>query len=270
MKVIVSHDIDHLSVTDHFKDLILPKFLIRNFIELITGHLSKKEFFDRFFKLFLNKWQNIKEIHAFNLKNGVKETFFIGVNNGKGLSYSFKKARKWIEFFHENKIQVGVHGINYRNYEDITIEFEKFKSIIKDVDFGIRMHYLRTNESTFKNLSAVGYMYDSSLMMIKDVYKIGNMYEFPLHIMDGVVCGNRKFSDVSIEEAKLRTINIIQKAKEEQVQYLTVLFHDRYFDDSFSLWKDWYIWLIKFLKDQGFEFISYVDAIKEIESNECK
>lgn len=270
MKVIISHDVDHVTVSEHFRDLIVPKYLVRNTLELVIKNITIREYVKRFFKLFTNKWQNIEELSCFNSINGVKATFFVGVNNGKGLSYSLKKADKWIQYLLLQNIPVGVHGINYKTNKDIKYEFNKFKLMINQVNFGIRMHYLRTNDSTFANLSQVGYKFDSSLMEMRNVFKIGNMYEFPLHIMDGVICGNRKFSNVSLEEAKNRTLSLIQKAKDEDIKYLTVLFHDRYFDDSFSTWKEWYKWLIRYLKDEGYQFVNYNDAIKELESNERK
>jgi len=41
MKVIVSHDIDHISVTEHLlKDLIIPKHIVRSHLEWMTGKLA--------------------------------------------------------------------------------------------------------------------------------------------------------------------------------------------------------------------------------------
>ena len=48
MKVIVSHDIDHLTVSEHlFKDAIVPKYYIRSYIELLSGKISLAELFNR-------------------------------------------------------------------------------------------------------------------------------------------------------------------------------------------------------------------------------
>jgi hypothetical protein len=43
MKIIISHDIDHITVFEHKKDLIIPKFIIRSFIELGLGYISFSE-----------------------------------------------------------------------------------------------------------------------------------------------------------------------------------------------------------------------------------
>ena len=39
MKVIISHDIDHITAREHLTDTIIPKFIIRNKIELLTGKI---------------------------------------------------------------------------------------------------------------------------------------------------------------------------------------------------------------------------------------
>ena len=60
---------------------------------------------------------------------------------------------------------------------------------------------------------------------------------------------------------KDRIDNLISK----DISYLTFLFHDRYFNDSFKIWKKWYIWSILYFEKLGYKFISYPDAIREIE-----
>ena len=49
--------------------------------------------------------------------------------------------------------------------------------------------------------------------------------------------------------------------------YCTILFHDYQFDEHFDPdMKHWYEETIRFCKDHGFEFISYRDAIRELEN----
>lgn len=265
MKVIVSHDIDHINVTEHYKDLIIPKFILRNLLEFSCRSISLRELVLRNFGLVKNKWQNILELNEFNQSFNVPATYFIGVNNGKGLSYSLKTAEKWIKKLENLECEIGVHGIDYDDLNKVSDEFDIFRQLTKTSDFGIRMHYLRSDINTLKYLSQAGYKYDSTELAIKDVYKIGSMFEFPLHIMDGVVCGNRKYGNKKLEDAQKETLEIISQVEKKNCKYLTILFHDRYFDNSFKIWKEWYIWLIQYLNDNKYEFISYKDAIKEIE-----
>ena len=85
--------------------------------------------------------------------------------------------------------------------------------------------------------------------------------------MDGYVINKgSKWQDQTLEQAKETTKREIEEAYDGKIKYHTILFHDRYFSDSFRTWKKWYMWLIGYLKDNQLEFISYRDAIKELEA----
>ena len=47
MKVIISHDVDHLFRDDHYRDLIYPKLWVRSSLELIKRKYSVREWFYR-------------------------------------------------------------------------------------------------------------------------------------------------------------------------------------------------------------------------------
>jgi len=129
MKVIVSHDVDHITVSEHNRDLILPKFIVRSFIEKFLGHISFSEFGCRFKDILKNKWQNLDEIAKFDVENELHSTFFFGVNSGVGLSYSLKDAECWIKRILAKGCDVGVHGISFESCDNIKKEYEAFKSL---------------------------------------------------------------------------------------------------------------------------------------------
>jgi len=265
MKVIISHDIDHITVKEHLTDAIIPKFIIRNNIELFTGKISFKEFNLRLKNIFKNKWNNILEIIDYNEKQNIPGTFFIGVNNGVGLNYNLDLSEKWIAKILERGVDCGVHGIAYDNFDQVKKEYDTFKSISGLNNFGIRMHYLRNDNKTFQNLANAGYIFDSTDYGIKKHYKIESMYEFPLHIMEGYELeAGKKWQSKSTKQAVESTIKKIKNAEKNEIEYLTILFHDRYFDDSFISWKNWYKEIIEYCKSQGFEFINYRNAISII------
>ena len=61
MKIIISHDVDHITVWEHLtKDFIIPKFLLRNKIELLTGKIGFNEYCLRIKDVFNNKFQSIQ------------------------------------------------------------------------------------------------------------------------------------------------------------------------------------------------------------------
>src|SRR3954471_5402753 len=112
MKAIISHDIDHITVWEHLlRDTIIPKYMMRMHIELLSGKISSREYMLRWADFFKNKWQNIDELITFNNISGVPSSFFIAVNKGIGLNYSNEAALLWIEQMKSRGCEIGVHGI---------------------------------------------------------------------------------------------------------------------------------------------------------------
>ena len=267
MKAIISHDVDHITVLEHKKDLIIPKFIIRSLIELGLGYASFSEIKDRFGECLINKWQNIEELIKFDKKHEVPSTFFVGVTDGKGLSYSLNNAVFWIKQILNEGFDVGVHGIAYKNYDLIKTEFETFKKITNKNAFGIRMHYLRHNENTLNFLSNTGYLFDSSIYEFKNPYKVDNLWEFPLHIMDSYIFyKNARWQNQKLYDAQENTKKMIEVGIKNNINYFTILYHDRHFSNSFKALKDWYIWLIEYLSTNRIELTSYREAIAELET----
>lgn len=268
MKIIVSHDVDHITVGEHYKDLIVPKFIIRNIIELTKGSISLKEYLLRWKGIFSNKWQQIEEIMNYNDSLEIKTNFFFGVNNGLGLSYPLKYVKKWVPKVLARGFEAGVHGIDYDDLEKIKKEYTIFSKITTNKQFGIRMHYLRYDKTTLNNLAKAGYLFDCTKPAYENPYKIDNMWEFPLQIMEGwEIMQGARFQNISLEKAKESTLQKVEKAKKAKLKYLSLLFHDRYFDESFKTWIEWYKWIINYLKEAGYEFTTYQKAISELENN---
>lgn len=265
MKIIISHDVDHINVSEHLLDLVLIKFIIRSKIELFKGKINFKEFVFRLSELFSNKWNRIEEIIEFNKQHNIPSTFFVGVNNGVGLNYSLKQAIKKIKLIQSEGFDVGIHGIVYDNVDGICMEFEKFSQIVGYSNFGIRMHYLRKTKETLNFLSKAGFLFDTSIPHMGSAYKLNNIIEFPIHIMDGwMIEGNKRWQIYNLNEAMDNTIKLINEGVEKKIDYFSIIFHDRYFSDAFYTWKMWYINVIKYLKQNSFEFVDYKSAIKEI------
>lgn len=268
MKIIISHDIDHVNIWEHaFKDLIIPKHFVRSNLELIKQKISLKEYAFRYLDLFTNQWQKINELMDYNEALGIKSHFFMGVNNGLGLNYNLSQVKKWVPIIENRGFGIGIHGIDFENFEKINAEFNLFKSILKSSDFGIRMHYLRLNEKTLINLDKAGYKFDSTTFDYKNPYKIGNLWEFPVQLMDTWVLNkDSNHQQRNLEEAKAYSIQQIEKAKNMNLDYFTIIFHDVYFSNSFQTLNEWYKWLIDYLKQNNYQFTDFNTAIKELNS----
>lgn len=269
MKIIVSHDVDHLYATDHiFRDLILEKLWIRSFFHVCSGRISVRTFFYRLSMLFHNRMHRIDELMSFDREHEIPSIFFFGMNNALGMSYSQRKAAPIIQTVMDAGFDVGVHGVEYLTAEGIQREHDDFMKLSGKNSFGIRNHYVRFDDETFEKMEQAGYLFDSTWfnkceLDIRAPYKVGNMWEFPLHIMDGYICTPSK-----PEESLANTKATIRKAEELGMPYCTIPFHDYQFDDRYDpQMKQWYEETVRFCEEQGYEFISYRDAIRELESN---
>lgn len=267
MKVIISHDVDHLFAKEHFfRDLIYPKLWVRSFLQLIKGKITFKECFLRCVHCFKKERHCIYDLMQFDKSYGVPSTFFFGMNQGLGMSYYPKEARSIVEKVKDQGFSVGVHGIEYTDYSLIKKEYETFVNLMGFAPCGIRMHYVRFDDNTFKNVSAAGYVFDSTEFDKKECgtqkmpYKVGDMWEFPLVIMDG-------YLPQSFNDAKEVTLKKLAECKEKGLEYVTILFHDYQFCDDYIDIKNWYEWLLKYIyENPDMTFISYEDAISELET----
>ena len=263
IKVIVSHDVDHLFAKDHWlRDLIYPKMWIRTTLELLKGQITRREWYLRNSSAFRNERHNLDAIMDFDEKHGIKSTFFFGMNQGLGMSYRPEEAKPVILKVSRRGFPVGVHGIEYRDIEGIKKEYKTFKKVTGLEPCGIRMHYVRFDDKTFSKLNQAGYIFDSTEFDKKNCgtrkkpYRVGNMWEFPLAIMDAYL--PQEFS-----AAKDETLKLLEKCKD--LPYITVLFHDYQYCEDYHDMREWYRWLMEyFTKSPDYEFVSYQDAIEEL------
>jgi len=266
LKIVISHDVDHLYPSDHIpRDLIFPKLWIRSLIELLKGKISLENCFYRFISIFDKRLNRIPEIIEFDKRHNIPSIFFFGMDNILGMSYRKRTVVPWIKFVLEKGFDAGVHGVEYENVIKMQNEFNDFKAISNLSSFGIRTHYVRYDIDTFKKMADVGYLFDSSEFNkwefeLKAPYKVRTMWEFPLCIMDGYTMKN------NLEIAKKLTIEVLKKANEAGLEYFTFLFHDYLFNGkTYPKQKAYYEWFINYCESQQAEFISYRKAIVELE-----
>lgn len=266
MNIIISHDVDHLYPSDHIlRDLIFPKLWIRSLLEFAKGEIGFHEFYFRLISIFDKRLNRIPEIIEFDKHHKIPSVFFFGMDNILEMSYKKNIAIPWIKFVLENGFDAGVHGVEFENIVKMQSEFNDFKEISNLSSFGIRTHYVRYDNNTFKKMSEVGYLFDTSefnknKIILRSPYKIGKIWEFPIHIMDGYVMKD------NLETAKIRTIEILDKAIKKGLNYFTFLFHDYLFNDkTYPKQKAYYEWFVDYCKNNTFIFASYKEAIVELE-----
>lgn len=264
MKIIISHDVDHLYRRDHYRDLIFVKRAVRAGLEMVKQDISIKEFYYRIRGIFSYQQHHIEDVMKFDKMHHIPSTFFFGMKNGLGMNYSISDASPLVKAVKEKGFSVGVHGVAYNNKKLIIEEHASFEKIFSNSNFGIRMHYVRFDDSTFKYLSEAKYLFDTTEFdkkkgyCLKDPYRVNNMWEFPLCVMDG-------YLPKKLEEKKEATKVLLKEGEKKGLKYFTILFHDYLYSNAFMTMREWYKWLIDYLRAEGYEFISYENAIEELE-----
>lgn len=267
MKIIISHDVDHLYPLDHLKkDLILEKLWVRSFLHLCGGKISLQTLLYRLSLPFRKQMHHIDELMNFDRAHGIPSVFFFGMDNVLGMSYSQEQAAPVIRRVLNAGFDAGVHGVDYLCIEKIQAEHDAFRNISGLVSFGLRNHYVRFDAGTFSKMEKAGYLFDSTWFNKKELdirapYKVGNMWEFPLHIMDGYICFPGK-----LEQGLKDTFAAIRKAEAMGMPYCTILFHDNQYNSRYAPeMKQWYEETVRFCEESGYSFISYREAIRELE-----
>jgi hypothetical protein len=248
--------------------LIFPKLWLRSLIALAKGEISFQTCFNRLVSIFDERLNRIPEITEFDKKHNIPSVFFFGMDNILGMSYKKKSVAPWVRFVLEKRFDAGVHGVEFENIEKIKNEFLDFRAISELSSFGIRTHYVRYDNNTFKKMAKVGYLFDTSEFTkgeigLKSPYKIGNMWEFPLCIMEGYIMKE------GLETAKKNTIEVLEQARKAGLEYFTFLFHDYFYNEkTYPELKLYYEWFVNYCRETHLDFISYREALNELEAHQ--
>jgi peptidoglycan/xylan/chitin deacetylase (PgdA/CDA1 family) len=272
VKVIISHDVDHMRAREHVRDLIVPKFIVRFGIEWALGYTRWREVRLAVQSLWAGPWQHIEELMDFDEAHGVPATFFVAVANGRKLCYALADAREWIAGIRSRGFDVGVHGIDYKSLDKARDELARFREIASRDFVGVRFHNIgfspssvQLSDSEVLNLKGVGYTFSSTTFGDTGPWSSGTFWEFPIHLMDGHVFQvGRPWKNRTIGMAKEETIARLRTAAERGTSFFSILFHDGYFCDYYRDYRDWYVWLIDYLKTEGYALCSYPDALEEL------
>lgn len=260
MKIIISHDVDHLNWAEHWCDTVIPKIILRSLYYVMSRQISLNIFLKRI-NVFGKPLHNITNLITFDSENGIIPTFFWGMARGVNLSYSVSSAQQIILSTNRRSVHHGVHGIATTNIEKMKKEFDTMRSILNGDHIGIRMHYLRLRQQTLEHLAAIGYCFDSTVRGLINPYKIGSMWEFPLTLMDVDYLRQGK-NDLAV--LKKKSMDLIAAALDKNIKYFTINYHDVYFSERYPDHYHWYVWLVKTLKNNHFEFTTFSQATMEL------
>jgi hypothetical protein len=259
LKIIVSHDIDHLHGLEHWRDVYWPGVWYRGAKALGKGQIGLVTYWKRAWPL--QRLERIKEVLELDRSVGATPTFFVGVANGLRLSYSRESIKPHIDYLLSQKVPVGLHGMAYDDPEKMKEEYEVFLQLAGGLPAGIRNHYLRQAESTLNDMSDIGYRFDSTTYELNAPYRVNEMWEFPISLMD-VSLG----IDSSLKEKQAKSMQVYKNAAKKELPYFVLNFHDNYFSDAYPTMKDWYKWFLQHLA-KSHTFINFENAILEINKN---
>lgn len=259
MKVILTHDVDHLYISEHWKDRFLLGLFFRSVKSLLMLELSLIGFFRRF----KFRTHRIPELIEFNKSIGAPSNFYFGMANGLGLSYHPNRAKPIIRKLLDDDHFIGLHGISFDDKEQMLREKTRLEKIIGREVVGIRNHYLRQSENTKALMAEIGYQFDSTDRGLFNPKKEDGVLSIPISIMDVDVVKQA----VSAEEALKSTLEILDKAIEKNLKYFVINFHDIYFDPmSYPNFYNWYLSVVKECQVRGFEFTDFNSVLQEQQS----
>ncbi len=264
MKIILSHDVDHWKWSEHLFDGFALKFMVRNMYYGVTTKVPLKLAMQRIFSIPKGNIAQLDALLAFEKEMGVSSTIFVGVENGLGLSYSKTTAQQIINLVKKYEFKLGVHGIAFDSLKKIKIEKEQFEKLSGETNIGIRTHYLRMSERTHSYMEKAGYCFDSTVSGINPASHSKGFAVFPISIMDVDVLSP---ASNNLDSIKKKTLNLINQAKLNKLNYFVVNFHDNYFSDLYPDHKAWYAWVVQYLKQEGYEFTDFYKAQDEMELN---
>ena len=262
MKIILSHDVDHLYWHDHLFDTWWPGLILRTSSEFLNDKISLSIVSKRLYPS--KNLHNLFEICEFLIEHNVRSTFFFGMRKGLNLSYHYLKTKPALDFILNRGFDAGVHGIAFNDKSLMAVERQRFIDLTGLEPIGIRIHYLRLDDSTHMTMESLGYRYDSTERRIDFPHKIGKLWSIPISIMDvDVIHGSCKKHFLS---ATKETLARIEEAEQLGIPFFVINFHDCYFSESYPVHLAYFKWLIENLLRFHYEFISYDQAVDQLNS----
>jgi hypothetical protein len=265
MKIIVSHDVDHVAFREHwFRDAFIPKWLAKNLLYAVTGQIPFNLAARRWAALMKPTMHHVAELMETDRRFGIPSTFFVGVSSGLDMSYPLAVAARMVEQIRAGGFPVGVHGIAYEDADAIRAEHDRFQAMPGNSHrVGVRTHYLRFTSATPELQARAGYLFDSSEYGLKAPYVVDGLTEFPVCLMDSYLL---TLGRNSLDEIRKRTMAELKKGEQQGLPFFTLIFHDCYFSNLFPDHRDWYLWLAPYLRDH-YDLIDFEGAMRELKGD---
>ena len=257
--IVLSHDIDHLGLRDHLRDLFLPKQL---------GHLVLQNLVHRFRPIQALKscahiacapfgrdaWNVLPDLLNAEEKAGVRSTYFVATCAGRGIAYREPELREAIAMLAAAGQDVQLHGQHLHGSTDLRDQVSFLSDLLGREVRGVRMHYLRIDDSAIDEMEALHLRYDSSFYApVHQRERSGQIFrpwmlrsgliEAPLNVMDSTLFSYRALG-MDYESAIVYTQRLLDEAARQR-GVVTVNLHPNYYSATHPDVRSWYDWLLR-------------------------
>ena len=177
-----------------------------------------------------NPYYNIPDYMEIEDRYGVKSTFFFRTIYEGGYFYEYEDE---IHSLIRGGWEIGLHSDpkSVNSLEKLGDEKERLELLTKHPITANRVHYLNSDVELASMLQSLGFIYDSSVKKRKDrvtkddlgFYKIGNLIEFPVTLMDAYLFTYMKIKEPQIVALFEKTLDYCKNVKKD---IITVIWHD--------------------------------------------
>jgi len=178
-----------------------------------------------------NPYYGIPDLMELEEKFGVKSTFFFRTIYENG---SFNDYEDDIKLLLKSGWEIGLHSdpSSIQDIEKIQNEKIALETLTRSAIIGNRVHFLKFDNDLPSKLSKLGFIYDSTVRNSKNRidkdemghYKLGNIIEFPLTLMDAYLFTYMKISEDGLVETFKKTLDLGRTLANPNV--ITVNWHD--------------------------------------------
>lgn len=251
-QVQITHDIDHLGVSDHHRDFIVPRFLVLHTIGFFRRNISFREYLRVLSEITrsvvsseYDTWDCLDEWLALERRYDVRSTWFVACRPGRGIAYSLENAKKAVKRLRENGCIIGLHSQCRDNPAGLPEEKKLFEDLYGITgSYPLRMHYLARSD---RDLAPYvdSFEYDSSVMT-EEQFSSPGKFQRPLNIMDGEYCCPVK-QNLTFAESQRRTRDILGRAAAKD-RTVVVDFHQRSLSHSLPRYREYIHWFYEELR----------------------
>ncbi|NIM15929.1 MAG: hypothetical protein GTO45_28345 [Candidatus Aminicenantes bacterium] len=304
MKIVLTHDVDHLALRNvplwsKASASFIKQCIFSNFSRLLKKDINGLTYIKSFLsgislplvKLGIAKDPREKcllRILTIEKEYNVRSTFYFIPFKGtpgfvrreepasmyRGADYDVRKYKDLLLELEEEGWEVGIHGINAHISPDKAAEELKvFKTLLPEkTKWGMRIHWLYQPGDLWKNLKDAGYYYDATFGSNEDIgFKENRFHPFK---KDGVWVLPMNIQDGALlapwhkhltrEQAWKEIQTVLDTAKEKQA-VVTILWHNASFGAP-RFWDRLYCKIIEEGRKQGAQFLTALQAVEHFES----